>query len=363
MTKPATRTSRLRHGVFGLALIAAASVATGTARADDDGGPSLPSTDEGKEGEGPKPPTNDSVEKAPISEDARRHFRAGVALLQDPEGEKVEEAYREFRAAFDLSGSPKILGNMGFCAMRLERDGEAIDAYSRYLREVPDIDPEERAQIVRDLQTLQVGIVRLTLEVDKPGVRILDERIPVRGARVTNAYGPVSDKVEIGVRPGHHVITARLPGHEPAVWELEAYAGSRDRHVYTMRETPRAPAPAVAAAPAPAAESGSSGPGPGPFVLMGGGAALLVAGTVTGVIALGKASDIETRCPNDLCPRTFDLDGERASAKTFVRVTDVLLLVGGLATLAGAGWLLFGGGGERDASKAARFGSPLRVSF
>src|SRR3954452_23943721 len=95
--------------------------------------------------------------KPAISEDAKRHFNAGVALLQDPEGEKVEEAYRQFRTAYELSGSPKILGNMGFCAMRLERDGEAIDAYSRYLREVPEIDADERAQIVRDLQTMSVG--------------------------------------------------------------------------------------------------------------------------------------------------------------------------------------------------------------
>jgi pimeloyl-ACP methyl ester carboxylesterase len=79
-----------------------------------------------------------------ISDEARTHFKAGVSLLQDPEGERVEEAYREFKAAYAISKSPKILGNMGFCAMRLERDGEAIEAYSQYLREVPDIDADER---------------------------------------------------------------------------------------------------------------------------------------------------------------------------------------------------------------------------
>lgn len=293
---------------------------------------------------------------AGIGEDAKQHFRAGVALLQDPEGEKVEEAYREFKTAFDLSGSPKILGNMGFCAMRLERDGEAIDAYSRYLREVPNIDAEERAQIIRDLQTLQVGVVRLTLEFDRPGVSVLDERIPIRGARVTNGYGTAQNKLEIGVRPGHHVITAKLPGYEDAVWELEAYAGSRDRHVFTMREIPK-PLP-----PGPPVETRtSSGPGPGPWILMGSGAALLVAGTVTGVIALGKTNDIEDRCPNDVCPRSFDLEDERSSAKTFVRVTDVLLVVGGLAVVGGAAWYLFGtSGGEK---KAAGLRHPLEVRF
>ena len=56
-----------------------------------------------------------------VSEEARTHFKAGVSLLQDPEGEWVEEAYREFKAAYAISKSPKMLGNMGFCAMRLER--------------------------------------------------------------------------------------------------------------------------------------------------------------------------------------------------------------------------------------------------
>ena len=135
----------------------------------------------------PGPPPSD-VPTPPISEEAKRHFHAGVALLQDPEGEKVEEAYRQFRTAYDLSGSSKILGNMGFCAMRLERDSEAIDAYTRYLREVPDIDPEEREQIVRDLQTLNIGLSRITIEVNLPDVTIIDVRVPNRGPHISYAY-------------------------------------------------------------------------------------------------------------------------------------------------------------------------------
>lgn len=289
-----------------------------------------------------------------ISEEAKRHFSTGVTLLQDPEGEKVEEAYREFRTAYDLSGSAKILGNMGFCAMRLERDGEAIEAYSRYLREVPDIDADERAQIVRDLQTLTVGVVRVTIEVDKPGVRLLDVRIPVRGDRVTNTYGPVDGKIELGLRPGHHVITAKLPDHEDAVWELDAFAASRDRHAFTMRPRIVAPPP------------GAVGPGQhhgshvGPWIVMGIGGAMLVGGAVTGIVALGKTADIEEKCPNDVCPRGFDLDGERSSARTFVRVTDVLLIGGGLVTLGGLGWLVLGsrsGGGATEPPRAATAGA------
>lgn len=267
-----------------------------------------------------------------ISEEARTHFAAGVALLQDPEGEKVEEAYREFQKAYEISASPKILGNLGFCAMRLERDGEAIEAYSRYLREVPDIDADERAQIVRDLQTLTVGVARLSIQTDKPGVRILDVRTPTRGERITNIYGPTDGKIDIGVRPGHHVITAKLVDHEDAVWEVDAFAASRDKYAFTMR-------PRVIAQPPGQARSGNAIP----WIVMGIGGAMVVGGTVTGLVALDKTHGIESKCPNDVCPKGFDLDRERTSAKTFVRVTDVLLIGGGVVTLGGLGWLLFGG--------------------
>ena len=293
----------------------------------------------------PRPAPAGKVQPAGISEEARLHFSAGVSLLQDPEGEKVEEAYREFRTAYDVSNSPKILGNMGFCAMRLERDGEAIEAYSRYLREVPDIDADERAQIIRDLQTLTVGVARLTIEVDKPGVRLLDVRIPVRGERVTNTYGPVNGKIDLGVRPGHHVITAKLNDHEEATWEVDVFAASRERNAFVMR--PRM----VASAPSAPVEN--RGTNPGPWIVMGIGGAMLLGGAVTGIVALGKTNDLEDRCPGDVCPRTLDLESERSSAKTFVRVTDVLLIAGAATTLGGLGWLLLSGKSESAAPKSA----------
>lgn len=310
----------------------------------------------------PTTPTPTKANPTGISEDARRHFTAGVSLLQDPEGEKVEDAYREFRTAYDISSSPKILGNMGFCAMRLERDGEAIEAYSRYLREVPDIDADERAQIVRDLQTLTVGVARLTVEVDKPGVRIVDVRIPVRGERVTNTYGPVTGKLDLGVRPGHHIITAKLPDHEDVTWEVDVFAASKDKNAFTMRLKAVAPVAPVAGT------RSESGGNVGPWIVMGVGGAMLIGGAITGIIALGKTNDISDKCPGDVCPRSFDLEGERGSAKTFVRVTDVLLIGGGIVTAGGLGWLLFGGRSAekepaRPAAKASRPAAPPRFSI
>ena len=100
-----------------------------------------------------------------LRDEARKHVRAGVSYLEDPEGARFEEAYHAFKAAFAASPSPKILGNIGLCAMKLERDGEAIDAFQRYLAEVKDLDADERAQVTRDLTTLRTGVVRLELRV------------------------------------------------------------------------------------------------------------------------------------------------------------------------------------------------------
>ncbi|MBL9110833.1 MAG: hypothetical protein JNM74_16230 [Myxococcales bacterium] len=283
-----------------------------------------------------------------ISDEARTHFKAGVSLLQDPEGERVEEAYREFKAAYAISKSPKILGNMGFCAMRLERDGEAIEAYSQYLREVPDIDADERAQITRDVSTLSVGVVRVTIKVTAPAgskVLVSDVRTPVKGEKITNAYpfeiapGQTSVSVSLGVRSGHHVMTVRSPGFVDETWELDALAGSKESREVTLKAPPKdAPPPPVVTRPeAPPAEPSRS---IAPWVVAGVGGAMMAVGAVTGVVALGKESDIANACPNDVCPAAFDLAGARSSAKTFIGVTDVLLIGGGVVLAGGITWAL-----------------------
>jgi hypothetical protein len=291
---------------------------------------------------------------APISDAARAHFKAGVNLLQDPDGERVEDAYREFKAAYAISASSKILGNIGYCAMRLERDGEAIEAYTTYLREVKDIDAEERAQITRDLSTMQVGLVKLEIRVNEIDARVSDVRIPVKGGPITNAYGPVRGRLEVGVRPGHHIVTVRVAGFEDAVWELEAQAGSKESRAFEMKKKEVPP-------PLTAPPSTTGRPPPiGPWITIGLGGALLAAGTITGILALGKTSDIASACPNDACPAGYDLDGNRSSARGLVRATDFLLLGGGLVAAGGLTWLLLSGGSSKTAAAAA---DGFRVRF
>ena len=276
-----------------------------------------------------------------ISEEARKHFKAGVAFLQDPDGERPEEAYTEFKLAYALSKSPKVLGNLALCAMKLERDGEAIDAYKRYAMEVSDIDDEERRQVNSDIAMLTASAVRVTITVDSPQTRIVDTRVPVRGAPITNVYGPVGDKLEILIRLGHHRLQAKAAGAD-AQWDFDAAGGEQMSHDFHLRSAPTSPG-----ADRPAESTRSSKVGP--IVTMGIGGAMLLTSAVTGLVALGKVNDLVHTCPHDECPAGFDYAGARTSARTFIGLTDILLLGGALVTAGGAAWFFL----QRDASTAA----------
>lgn len=260
------------------------------------------------------------AQEGEISEQARSHFSAGVNFLQDPDGARYEEAYREFSAAYKASPSWKILGNLGIAAMKLERDGEAIDAFQKYLAGgQATLAPEEKEQFQRDLGTLQAGVVRLTISVSQPGVIITDERMPVTGSAVRNTYTASDKQLAIGVRAGHHKITASAAGFEPAVWEVEAVSGVAQNHVFELKR----PAPAGAGSGGGATTTSSSRPTPtGVYVGLAATGAFAVGAGVVGVLALGKKSKFDDANNGADVSNAKDLhDG----TKTLNLVTDVLI--------------------------------------
>ena len=233
--------------------------------------------------------TRSEAAEVVITEDARQHFSAGVALLKDPHGAKYEEAYREFKAAYTASPSWKILGNLALCAFKLERDGEAIDAYDKYLNEGgTNIDPGERKQVETDLKTLKTGAVGLKLSVNQKAVTLEDVRIASKGDRIVNIYGPVNDAIDVRLHPGHHVITAKLDGYDPVIWEIDLAPGASQTHAFDLKKT---------------VLGGGGGGGPAPVerpiptgVIIGGVATgvFLAGGIVMGIVASGKNSSYKT---------------------------------------------------------------------
>lgn len=215
-----------------------------------------------------------------ISETARQHFKTGVAYLTDPDGARYEEAFREFKAAYADSPSWKILGNLGITAMKLERDGEAVDAFQKYLQGGgTQIDPAERSQMERDLMTTQAGLVWVNIKCDPPNAFMVDERAPLSGRAIVNRYELAADGgLRIGVRRGHHKVTAKLEGYEDNVWEFDAEPGAEQTHEFKLERPKAAPPP-------PGGEGGQQ-----PGGTAGGGAVAMERPIPTSVIILGAAT-------------------------------------------------------------------------
>ncbi len=311
-----------------------------------------------------------------ISDEARAHFSAGVNLLQDPDGARYEEAYREFKTAYATSPSWKILGNLGLSAMKLERDSEAIDAIKKYLAEGGKrIDAEERAQFQRDLSTLESGVAQLVLQTEPPGAVIEDERRPASSQSIHNSYS-ANGPLQIGVRPGRHRFTAKLAGRVDAVWEVELSPRQQASHTFTLAEpaaaAPATPAPA-APAPAATADTGSAKSGngmrTGAYIAFGAGVVGLGVGTIFGLRAKSnyrQANDIT----NDNCPSSgpcelpaspFDkrqgLGKDGDSAKT---LSIVGFALGGVGLAAGV--TLFVLSNKKEGAAAARIEPYVGVS-
>lgn len=257
----------------------------------------------------------------PVSDKARAHFNAGVSLLQDPDGARYEEAYREFQAAYTDSPSWKICGNLGITAMKLERDGEAIDAFRTYLKEGgAAIEADERAQMQRDLDTLTAGVVTLRFSSLPAGAFVIDERIPVQGSPIKNSYGPLTQQLVIGVRPGQHRLTAHLEGHKEEVWMVDARSGTALEHVFELKRAEVAGQPG----PEPTRDApATSRPVPTGVYIGLAATGLLAIGTgVVGVMASGKHSDFESKNDGSDPVGAQEL---KDSGETLNLVTDALL--------------------------------------
>jgi hypothetical protein len=296
-----------------------------------------------------------------ISEEAKAYFRNGVDLISGSTP-NYQDAYYQFKLAYEKSGSWKVLGNLGLCAMKLERDGEAIEYYTKYLAEGGDeIDPEERQALQRDLLLIKGNAVEVTITTPEP-------EIEVTAARSGTAAGAQSYLITNGrgtllLRAGTHAITATKDG-KSLRWDVVLSPGKPQSHTFDFSEpAPGAappPGPAPGTVPPPAAEPRQTG---GTlrtvgFVTAGVGVLALGGGVVTGLMAKSKEDDALGECRDSNfagekdCPAS--VQDEFDSASSLAGVTNVLLIGGGVLTAAGVGMIIFGGPKTETAPAAAR---------
>jgi len=175
-------------------------------------------------------------------DEARAAFQAGVGHY---EAGRLEEALAEFRHAYELKPSWKILFNIGQCEATAGRYGLALEMFERYIVEGGDEVPNDRrdfvASEVRRIQPM-VGV----LEVEAPD----GTAVTIDG--LERARTPL--KGPLRVAAGIHEVRL-LAGDEVLLSDTVTVAGGVTTKVAAPTPEPEGPPePAAAPAAAPAAE-------------------------------------------------------------------------------------------------------------
>jgi hypothetical protein len=280
------------------------------------------------------------------AEEGKRAFSAGVTLLQDPDGARYDEALAQFRRAYELTKSWKVLGNLGLCLMKLERDGEAITTYEKYIAEgKTDISADERQQIERDLNLIRAQTVRVRLEHDGSLVSIVDERTTARGTKVRNTYTSSGPSLELSMHAGEHLMVAKSSRGEESRWETTLSPAGSSTHKFTFG-APASDSSRSAAADKPAtASSGGSSLMPIGFAVGGAGVVALGIGTV---FALQRSSKLNER--DGVCPAAVNCtDAEIAQnaslsddARSAARIATIGFAAGGVLVATGVVLVVMG---------------------
>jgi hypothetical protein len=267
-----------------------------------------------------------SAESVTLSKAAKMHVKAGISYVDDPSGPKWEEALKEFQLAYAETPSPKLMNNIGLCALNLERDGEAIEAFKAYLAggAESELKPKQRKQIENDIETLSAGLVKVSIQTVPDEVTLIDKRENAKGQIVINLYQVKGGATSLGLHPGRHKITAEASGYPSSEWVVDAEPASTHSHRFDLTPVKQPEPPQTVAQPSDTAseteppKSKTKGPTP-TSVYIGLAATGVFAGaaTVTGLVALKKSKDL------DKIADAAAAEDAKGPVKTWALITDI----------------------------------------
>jgi tetratricopeptide (TPR) repeat protein len=190
-------------------------------------------------------------------EEAQALFIAGSAAVDSG---RWADAVESFERAYALSCRVAALYNLAMAQRALGRHREARDTFDRLVRLHPDI-PDDLRQTVANFrreEANRVAVLELAgLDPDlRPEVSFDGRAVRDEGER----------PLVIETDAGSHSLVARIPEHQPFLWEGELTDGQRETIEVTFE-------------PIPAPEEG----GLDPFVVIGPVLAAVVVGVAVGV--------------------------------------------------------------------------------
>ncbi|HEY5957713.1 MAG TPA: hypothetical protein VIV60_14215 [Polyangiaceae bacterium] len=308
-----------------------------------------------------------------LSDAAQRHFDAGLLYIDDPSGAKWDEALKAFRAAYALSPTWKLMNNIGLCALNLERDGEAIEAYQLYLNNGGEkgLTAKERKQIENDVAMLSASLVTVTIDVEPRDALLVDERRTAQGKLVINEYPITGGRISVGIHPGVHQLAITAAGYgkfettlvtQPATshrLEVKLHEGRTEvtespnlqESSAAVRQTSVTPAPSGSQM-APAARGERHLP-TAFYLSLAGTGVFAVAATATGLVTASKASDFDDSRDRSERHRIAN------SGKTYSLMADIG--IGAALLCAGATTYFYFAGREEHAAPSARNRATLNL--
>lgn len=301
------------------------------------------------------------------AQDATSH-EALIAEATDAFGAGAfERSLGLFEQADRMRSTAVTLRGIALCALRLSRPAAAITYAIRALASTDDPLPDDKRGLTEELvANVQPRVARYWLELEPAQARM----------RVDEAEALRDPRGALWLEPGPHHVRVEADGYVPWTVELIAAAGTSQSMRVQLRPLP---APITAREASQASQASASPPeslgdieaadaaqaraGSGlplaPIVLAGAGAAMLIAGAVTGAVTEGKRDELARACAGmDPCSLEFaPLGGE---VDDLALVTTVLLGAGVAAVAAGGVWLIatgFGGDDDDESTRARlRFG-------
>lgn len=312
--------------------------------------------------------------RAETSEEARAYFQNGVELLTETPP-NYQDAYYQFKLAYEKSGKNwKVLGNLGLCAMKLERDAEAIAYYSEYIEKgASDLQEEETRQIKRDLLLLKGNLAQVEIDSEVADLELSAARVGSSApAQIHKLSG---GKLALSLRAGTQKITANRDG-KPQVWEVTLAPGDVKTHTFSFAAEEGAVSPSSApqrgASASSSEQAAKQGGGMGPLRIAGiattgVGVGALIAGGIFGLSATkqeGKARDQaddpnvcrESGAGDTVCANSAE--GAFDKARNSALLSNIFFIGGGVLATAGVTMIILGGKSEPDESAATLQLSP-----
>ena len=255
-----------------------------------------------------------------------------------------------FARANALFPAPTIELGLAHAQVGLGKLVEALVTYSRITHRV--LLPTAPVAFTKAVQVARAEMAALMPRISHVVIAVRG----ARGAKVT-MDGVEVPAAALGVKraadPGTHVISATAPGAVPAEVRIALPEGKVENVELTLKLDPHAPPtptpppslrPSVAPAlvPPPAVRAGMSTQKVIGFASIGAGAASLVAGAITGGLALSKRSALLDACPDGSCfaSQQTALQSDVDAYHTLGTVSTATFIAGGALAATGVVLLL-----------------------